>query len=85
MATRRMVSVEIDVGTVAIAELAAARQGMPVAEWIARAARREFASIGPGPNYVEVTDAEMLAEDTERATDEAVIAAEEAKRSRAAG
>lgn len=31
------------------------RNGVPVAEWIARAARREFASINPGPNYVEFT------------------------------
>ncbi|MDQ3761376.1 MAG: hypothetical protein M3460_06655 [Actinomycetota bacterium] len=44
MATRhRAVSVEIDIGTVAIAELAAAHDGVPVGEWIARAARREFA------------------------------------------
>lgn len=80
-----MVSVEIDTGTVAIAELAAAHQGIPVAEWIARAARREFASISPGPNYVELTDAEMVAEDAAQAADEAAIAVAEAKRFRAAG
>ncbi len=85
MATRRTVPVEIDVGTVAIAELAAARHGMPVAEWIARAARRELVSISPGPDYVELTEAEMLAEDAQRAADEAAIAADEAKRFRAAG
>jgi hypothetical protein len=85
MATRRTVPVEIDIGTVALAELAAARHGMPVAEWISRAARREFASIGPGPDYVELTEAEMLAEDAQRAADEAVIAAADAKRFRAAG
>jgi hypothetical protein len=39
MATRRTVPVELDVGTVALAELAAARQGMPVPEWIARAVK----------------------------------------------
>jgi hypothetical protein len=44
---------------------------MPVAEWIARAARREFASISPGPNYVELTEAAMLADDAQRAFDEA--------------
>ena len=85
MATRRTVPVEIDIGTVALAELAAARHGMPVAEWIARAARRELVSISPGPNYVELTEAEMLAEDAQRAADEAVIAAADAKRFRAAG
>jgi hypothetical protein len=85
MATRRTVPVEIDIGTVALAELAAARHGMPVAEWIARAARRELVSISPGPNYVELTEAEMLAEDAQRAADEAAIAAAEAKRFRAAG
>lgn len=85
MATRPTVPVEIDVGTVALAELAAARHGMPVAEWIARAARRELASINPGPDYVELTDAEMLAEDAQRADDEAAIAADEATRFRAAG
>lgn len=85
MATRRTVPVEIGTTTVAIAELAAARDGVPVAEWIARAARREFASINPGPNYVEFTEAEMVAEDAERAADEAAIAADEAKRFRAAG
>ncbi|MGH4007233.1 MAG: hypothetical protein ACRDTH_03545 [Pseudonocardiaceae bacterium] len=68
MATRRMVLVEIDTGTVALAELAAAYHGIPVAEWIARAARREFASINPGPNYVPPTDAEMAAEDAEQAS-----------------
>ncbi|MGH3927319.1 MAG: hypothetical protein ACRDTT_31380, partial [Pseudonocardiaceae bacterium] len=61
MATRRTVPVDIDVGTVALAELAAAYQGMPVAEWIARAARREFTGLSPGPEYVELTEAEMLA------------------------
>ncbi len=76
---------EIDIGTVALAELAAARHGMPVADWIARAARRELVSISPGPNSVELTEAEMLAEDTERDVDEAAIAAAEAKRFRAAG
>ncbi len=85
MATRRTVPVEIDIGTVALAELAAARCGIPVAEWIARAARREIAGISPGPNYVDLTQAEMLAEDAERAADEAAIAADEAKRFRAAG
>lgn len=85
MATLRTVPVEIDAGTVAIAELAAAQLGVPVAEWIARAARREFAGISPGPNYVELTDAEFVADDAERAADEAVIAADEAKRFRAAG
>jgi hypothetical protein len=85
MATRRTVPVEIDIATVALAELAAARHGMPVAEWIARAARRELVSISPGPNYVELTDAEMLAEDAWRAADEAAIAADEATRFRAAG
>ncbi len=82
MATRRTVPVEIDIGTVALAELAAARCGMPVAEWIARAARREVAGIDPGPSYVDFTEAEMLAEDAERTVDEAVIAADEAKRFR---
>jgi hypothetical protein len=85
MTTRRTVPVEIDVGTVALAELAAAHQGMSVAEWIARAARREVVRISPSSNYVELTAAEMLAEDAERAADEATIAAEEAKRFRAAG
>jgi hypothetical protein len=84
MATRHTVPVEIDAGTVALAEPAAAHHGMPVADWIARAARREFASISPGPNYVEFTGAEMLVEDTQRATDEAAIAAD-ATRFRAAG
>ncbi len=84
MGTRRTVSVEIDTGTVAIAELAATHHGMPVAEWIAQAARREFARISPGPNYVKLIDAEMVAEDAERAADEAAIAAE-ATRFRAAG
>ncbi|MGH3841935.1 MAG: hypothetical protein ACRDS0_10890 [Pseudonocardiaceae bacterium] len=68
----------------ALAELAAAHLGMPVAEWIARAARREFARISPGSSYVELTAAEMLAEDAEQAADEATIAAE-ATRFRAAG
>ncbi|MGH3672827.1 MAG: hypothetical protein ACRDSH_19720 [Pseudonocardiaceae bacterium] len=85
MATRRTVPVEIDVGTVALAELAAAHHGVSVAEWIARAARREFAGLSPGPDYVELTAAEMLVEDTDRAADEAAIAATEAKRFRAAG
>lgn len=85
MGTRRMVSMEIDTGTVAIAELAAAHCGMSVVDWIARAARREFARIGPGPGYVAHTDAEMAADDAERAFDEAAIAADEAKRFRAAG
>jgi hypothetical protein len=85
MTTRRMVPVEIDVGTVALAELAAAHQGMSVAEWIARAARRDFAAISPGSHYVDLTAEEMLAEDAERAADEAAIAAGEAKRFRAAG
>ena len=85
MATPRTVPVEIDVGTVALAELAAAHHGVSVTEWIARAARREFAGMSPGPRYVELSAAEMLAEDTERAADEAAIAAIEAKRFRAAG
>ncbi|MGH3882861.1 MAG: hypothetical protein ACRDRY_12110 [Pseudonocardiaceae bacterium] len=85
MATRRTVPVDIDAGTVALAELAAAHQGMPVAEWIARAARREFTGLSPGPSYVGLTEAEMLADDVERADDEAAIAAAEAKRFRAAG
>lgn len=85
MTTRRTVPVEIDTGTVALAELAAARQGMSVPEWIAKAARREFAGLSPGPSYVELTSVEMLAEDAEQAADEAVIAAAEAKRFRAAG
>lgn len=85
MTTRRTVPVDIDVGAVALAELAAAHQDMSVAEWIARAARREFARISPGSNDVELTAAEMLAEDAERAADEAVMAADEAKRFRAAG
>jgi hypothetical protein len=84
MTTRRTVPVEIDVGTVALAELAAARQGMSVDEWIARAARREVVRISPGSDYVELTAAQMLAEDGDRAVDEA-IAAKEAKRFRAAG
>jgi len=84
MATRRAVPVDIDVGTMALAELAAAHVGMPVSEWIARAIRREFVAIEPGPNYRPFTDAEMLAEDLERAADEAVIAAE-ASRFRATG
>ena len=84
MATRRTVPVEIDVGTVAIAELAAAHHGMPVAEWITRAARREFVS-NPGPNYVELTEAERVADDAQRAADEAAITADEAKRFRATG
>ena len=84
MATRRTVPVDIDVGTMALAELAAAHVGMPVSEWIARAVRREFVAIKPGPNYRPLTDAEMLAEDLERAADEAVIAAE-ASRFRATG
>lgn len=84
MATRRTVSVEIDTATAAIAELAAAHHGIPVAEWIARAARREFARINPGPGTVELTEAEMTADDEQRAADEATIAAE-AKRFRAAG
>jgi hypothetical protein len=85
MPTRRTVPVEIDLGTVALAELAAARHGMPVAEWIARVVRREVASISTGPNCVERTEAEMVAEDAERAADEAAIAADEATRLRAAG
>ncbi len=84
MTTRRTVPVEIDAGTVALAELAATRQGMSVPEWIAKAARREFASLSPGPDFVELTAADMLAEDAEQAADEAMIAAE-AKRFRAAG
>jgi hypothetical protein len=83
MATRRTVSVEIDAATAAIAELAAAHHGIPVAEWIARAARREFARIRPGPGAA-LTEAEMTADDEQRAADEATIAAE-AKRFRAAG
>lgn len=75
---------EIDAGTVALAVLAAARQGMSVPEWIAKAARREFAGLSPGPNYVDLTAAEMLSEDAEQAADEAMIAAE-AKRFRVAG
>lgn len=85
MATRRTVPVEIDIGTVALVELAAARQGMPATEWIARAARRELARISPGPKLVELTEAEMVTEDAERAADEAAMAADEAKRFRAAG
>lgn len=85
MTTPGTVPVEIDAGTVALAELAAAQQGMPVGEWIARAARRAFVSIGPGPAYVEPTAAEMVAEDAEQAAQEAAIAAAEAKRFRAAG
>jgi hypothetical protein len=84
MATRRTVSVEIDAATAAIAELAAAHHGIPVAEWIARGVRREFARISPGPGYVQLTETEMAAEDALRAADEAAIAAE-AKRFRAAG
>lgn len=85
MATPRTVPVEIDTGTVALAELAAARQGVPVAEWIARAARREFAGFHPGADYVDLTDAEYVADDAERAVDEAAVAADQAKRFRAAG
>lgn len=85
MATRRTVLVEIDIGTVALAELAAARQGMPAPEWIARAARRELARTSPGPKLVEITEAEMVADDAEQAADETEIAAAEAKRFRAAG
>jgi hypothetical protein len=85
MATRRTVPVEIDIGTMALAELAAARHGVPVSEWIAKAARRELASIRPGPNYLELTEAEIVADDAERALDEAAIAVDEAKRFRAAG
>ena len=85
MASRRTVSVEIDAGTVALAELAAERDGMPVADWIARAARRAVAAMSPGPNYVPETEAEMIAEDAERAADDAVIEAAEAKRFRATG
>lgn len=85
MTTRRTVPVEIDVGTVALAELAAAQQGMSVGEWMARAARREVARMSPSSSYVELTDAEMVAEDAERAADEAIIAADQAKRFRAAG
>jgi hypothetical protein len=84
MATRRTVSVEIDAVTAAIAELAAAHDGIPVAEWIARATRREFARIRPGPGAVALTAAEMTADDEQRAADEATIAAK-AKRFRAAG
>lgn len=84
MTTRRTVPVDLDVGTMALAELAAAHFGMPVGEWIARAVRREFAAIKPGPNYRPLTDAEMLAEDLERAADEAAIEAE-ASRFRATG
>ena len=84
MATRRTVSVEIDAATAAIAELAAAHHGIPIAEWIARAARREFARISPGPGHVQLTDAEMTAEDGQQAADEAAIVAE-TKRFRAAG
>lgn len=84
MATRRTVSVDIDAATMALAELAAAHHGIPVAEWIARAARREFARITPGPGYVAPTDAEMVAEDAQRAADDAAIAAQ-ATRFRAAG
>lgn len=84
MAARRTVPVDLDVGAMALAELAAEHAGMPVGEWIARAIRREFAAIKPGPNYRPLTDAEMLAEDLERAADEAVIQAE-ASRFRATG
>ncbi|MGH3874346.1 MAG: hypothetical protein ACRDSR_23075 [Pseudonocardiaceae bacterium] len=85
MATRRTVPVEIDIGTVALAELAAARHGMPVADWIARAARREVVGISPDPDSIELIEAGMLAEDVRRAVDEAAIAADEAKTFRAAG
>jgi hypothetical protein len=79
MATpRRTVSVEIDLGTVAIAELAAAYEGIPVGEWIAKAARRQFASINPGPDYRQLTETEMPAEDAQQAADEAAIAAAQA-------
>ena len=79
MADVRTVSVDIDAGTMALAELAAAHLGVPVTEWIARAARREFVAIRPGPNYRPLSDAEMLGEDMERAADEAAIAAEAAR------
>lgn len=52
---------------------------------IARAARRGIAGISPGADHVELTEAEMLAEDVERAVDEAMIAANEATRFRATG
>lgn len=86
MVARRTVPVEIDLGTVALAELAATRQGMPVDEWIARAARREFAGVSPGGSeYVELTEAEMRAEDIERTVDEVMMTADEATRFRAPG
>ena len=65
--TRHTRPVDIDVGTMALAELAAAHVGMPVSEWIARAVRREFVAIEPGPNHRPPTDAEMPAQDLERA------------------
>jgi hypothetical protein len=85
MTTRRTVPVQIDVGTVALAEVAAAHQGISVAEWMAKVARREIARISPSANYVDLTAEEMVAEDAERAADEAAMAADEAKRFRAAG
>ena len=74
MATRK-VTVSLDATALALAERAAAREGVSMSAWLSRAARREAVRTGVGP----VTDGR-----DEALTDEAEVAEAE-RQLRAAG
>lgn len=71
MATRK-VTLSLDVGSLRLAEAAAARAGLSTSAWMSRAARREAIRTGYTPRADEDRQAAELA-----ATDEAERAAAE--------
>lgn len=75
MATRK-VTVSLDTTALALAEKAAAREGLSMSAWLSRAARREAVRTGVGPTTGAVL--------TEALADEAELAAAE-RHPRAAG
>ena len=75
MATRK-VTVSLDTTALALAERAAAREGLSMSAWLSRAARREAVRTGAGPTTVDVLPAAL--------TDEAELTAAE-RHLRAAG
>jgi hypothetical protein len=64
MATRK-VTVSLDATALALAEQAAAREGLSMSAWLSRAARREAVRTGVGP-VIEVLD-EAMADEAETA------------------
>jgi hypothetical protein len=64
MATRK-VTVSLDATALALAEQAAAREGLSMSAWLSRAARREAVRTGVGP-IVDVLD-EAMADEAEAA------------------